>query len=54
MDTKRKILLALGMRFEDKDQVFPPGRRSYAHAAGLQGVESFSASAHPGSEDNLS
>ena len=24
MDTKRKILLALGMRFEDKDQVFPP------------------------------
>ncbi len=27
MDTKRKILLALGMRFEDKDQVFPPTRR---------------------------
>ena len=27
MDTKRKILLALGMRFEDKDQVFPPIRR---------------------------
>jgi DNA-binding XRE family transcriptional regulator len=26
MDTKRKILLALGMRFEDKDQVFPPLR----------------------------
>jgi len=26
MDTKRKILLALGMRFEDKDYVFPPGR----------------------------
>ncbi len=24
MDTKRKILLALGMRFEDKDYVFPP------------------------------
>lgn len=22
MDTKRKILIALGMRFEDKDQVF--------------------------------
>jgi DNA-binding XRE family transcriptional regulator len=22
MDTKRKILLALGLRFEDKDQVF--------------------------------
>jgi DNA-binding XRE family transcriptional regulator len=27
MDTKRKILLALGMRFEDKDQVFPSRRR---------------------------
>ncbi len=27
MDTKRKILLALGLRFEDKDQVFPPIRR---------------------------
>ena len=26
MDTKRKILLALGMRFEDKDHVFPPIR----------------------------
>ena len=26
MDTKRKILLALGMRFEDKDYVFPPRR----------------------------
>jgi DNA-binding XRE family transcriptional regulator len=24
MDTKRKILIALGMRFEDKDYVFPP------------------------------
>ncbi len=23
MDTKRKILLALGLRFEDRDQVFP-------------------------------
>jgi hypothetical protein len=23
MDTKRKILLALGMRFEDKEFVFP-------------------------------
>jgi DNA-binding XRE family transcriptional regulator len=28
MDTKRKILLALGLRFEDKDHVFPPVRRS--------------------------
>ena len=28
MDTKRKILLALGLRFEDKDQVFPPVARS--------------------------
>jgi len=26
MDTKRKILLALGLRFEDKDHVFPPSR----------------------------
>ena len=26
MDTKRKILLALGLRFEDKDYVFPNGR----------------------------
>ncbi len=26
MDTKRKILLALGKRFEDKHQVFPPLR----------------------------
>jgi DNA-binding XRE family transcriptional regulator len=26
MDTKRKILLALGMRFEDKDHVVPPAR----------------------------
>jgi len=24
MDTKRRVLLALGMRFEDKDYVFPP------------------------------
>jgi DNA-binding XRE family transcriptional regulator len=28
MDTKRKILLALGMRFEDKDYVFPPSDHS--------------------------
>ena len=27
MDTKRKILLALGLRFEDKDMVFPPAVR---------------------------
>lgn len=27
MDTKRKILLALGMSFEEKDQVFPPAHR---------------------------
>ena len=26
MDTKRKILIALGMRFEDKEYVFPSGR----------------------------
>ena len=28
MDTKRKILLALGMSFEEKDQVFPRIARS--------------------------
>jgi hypothetical protein len=28
MDTKRKILLALGLRFEDKDLVFPPRKAS--------------------------
>jgi DNA-binding XRE family transcriptional regulator len=31
MDTKRKILLALGMRFEDKDLVFPPRNRRSFH-----------------------
>ena len=36
MDTKRKILLALRLRFEDKDLVFPPARPlphfpSYSH-----------------------
>jgi DNA-binding XRE family transcriptional regulator len=30
MDTKRKILLALGLRFEDKDHVFPPMRSSFS------------------------
>jgi DNA-binding XRE family transcriptional regulator len=30
MDTKRKILLALGLRFEDKDQVFPSVSASHA------------------------
>ena len=32
MDTKRKILLALSLRFEDKDLVFPSpsGRRLFA------------------------
>ncbi len=28
MDPKRKILLALGLRFEDKDHVFPSFRRN--------------------------
>jgi len=28
MDTKRKILLALGLRFEDRDRVFPSSMRS--------------------------
>jgi DNA-binding XRE family transcriptional regulator len=34
MDTKRKILLALGLRFEDKDHVFPSRRML---AAGMSG-----------------
>ena len=33
MDTKRKILIALGMRFEDKEQVFPGGMRRSPFAA---------------------
>lgn len=37
MDTKRKILLALGMRFEDKDHVFPPQRS--LQASPVQGQE---------------
>jgi len=31
MDTKRKILLALGLRFEDKEQVFPQLRHRLHH-----------------------
>jgi len=34
MDTKRKILLALGLRFEDKDQVFPSARSLAAALTG--------------------
>ena len=34
MDTKRKILLALGLRFEDKDHVFPSSRMMASHLAG--------------------
>ena len=34
MDTKRKILLALGLRFEDKDQVFPSARMLAAQLTG--------------------
>jgi DNA-binding XRE family transcriptional regulator len=53
MDTKRKILLALGMRFEDKDQVFPSGRRASGYSTGLEALASLSAGPLPGSEDNL-
>jgi DNA-binding XRE family transcriptional regulator len=35
MDTKRKILLALGMRFEDKDRVFPSLTHVDDSSAGL-------------------
>jgi len=42
MDTKRKILLALGMRFEDKDHVFPPASASFelGHGHGQGGEHS--------------
>jgi len=53
MDTKRKILLALGLRFEDKDLVFPPARRGF-RALGLQGLPSLGASGLPGRDDSLS
>ena len=53
MDTKRKILLALGMRFEDKDQVFPPNRRGYS-ASGLGALTALAAGPRSGGEDNLS
>ena len=45
MDTKRKILLALGMRFEDKDYVFPPRAREehdHDHGHGFGPSGSFS------------
>ena len=35
MDTKRKILLALGLRFEDKDQVFPSLSSMFASESAL-------------------
>ena len=54
MDTKRKILLALGMRFEDKDQVFPPARRGFGLGGGAMPIPSFSAGAVSGGDDNLS
>jgi DNA-binding XRE family transcriptional regulator len=34
MDTKRKILLALGLRFEDKDHVFPSRRMLMSQMSG--------------------
>jgi len=42
MDTKRKILLALSLRFEDKDHVFPPktprpSPEPPMHGAGMPG-----------------
>jgi DNA-binding XRE family transcriptional regulator len=43
MDTKRKILLALGMRFEDKDHVFPPAAAfdlGHGHGHGQGGEHS--------------
>jgi len=40
MDTKRKILIALGMRFEDKEQVFPGGLRRSTFAEPVSTQES--------------
>jgi len=45
MDTKRKILLALGLRFEDKDHVFPAMRPSPEPSRGLD-HEGESAASH--------
>jgi DNA-binding XRE family transcriptional regulator len=53
MDTKRKILLALGLRFEDKDLVFPPARRGF-RALGLEPMPAFGASGLPGRDEPLS
>jgi len=36
MDTKRKIILALGMTIENKDEVFVPGRESGDASEGAQ------------------
>jgi len=38
MDTKRKILLALGLRFEDRDRVFPSSMEMMG--LGIPGVSS--------------
>ena len=53
MDTKRKILLALGMRFEDKDHVFPP-RAAASAELGLEPMPAFGASGLPGRDEPLS
>ena len=53
MDTKRKILLALGLRFEDKDLVFPPARRAF-RALGLGPMPAFGSSGSPGGDEPLS
>ena len=45
MDTKRKILLALGLRFEDKDHVFPPSSRLAPHLLGGPAASSTAPSA---------
>jgi DNA-binding XRE family transcriptional regulator len=47
MDTKRKILLALGLRFEDKDMVFPPThRRSMAGMLGAFSPSPYASERH--------
>ncbi|UCE86644.1 MAG: helix-turn-helix transcriptional regulator [Deltaproteobacteria bacterium] len=39
MDTKRKILLALGLRFEDKDKVFPSISRAMMDIGGQPSMD---------------
>lgn len=50
MDTKRKILLALGLRFEDKDLVFPSARGSF-RLLGLEPASGLGVAGLPGGDE---